>query len=181
MCRIVALGATDGSSPGVVKKKVQQVGAERPASQAATEEARAKPQKWLHGLDLDPNNLSMDAEGSTVSPWSEKARTPDEEAAPGSAAVPGAPAKPGADMARWEGDIEDKEERRRWFKKFGINPREMQQTADKINKEMAPKEKKEKHKSLYKVSEKEKKRRKTGGDGHLSFAAKERMGSNRGG
>mmetsp|Transcript_33523 Transcript_33523/g.94922 ORF Transcript_33523/g.94922 Transcript_33523/m.94922 type:complete len:101 (+) Transcript_33523:691-993(+) len=73
-----------------------------------------------------------------------------------------------------------KEERRAWIQRFGCLPAEMQQLSDKLAKQDAPKEKKEKHKSLYKVSEKDKKKRKTGGDGHMPFHAKERMASNRG-
>ena len=76
-------------------------------------------------------------------------------------------------------DAKDTEERRRWFKRFGVMPEDMQRAAEKVAKDSEPKEKKAKHHSLYKVSEREKKRRKTGGDGHLSFSAKERMASNR--
>jgi hypothetical protein len=176
-CRMVMLGAIDGSSPGVVKKAPQAAGAERPASMALVDAVKAKPQKWLHGLDLEPDKLSVEVENATPSPWSTKHQataegsgsTPKES---GSCYVAGSA---GADLLRADFQTEDQEERRRWMKRFGINPGEMQQASDKIAKEMAPKEKKEKHKSLYKVSDKEKKRRKTGGDGHLPFHAKERM------
>mmetsp|Transcript_44413 Transcript_44413/g.96527 ORF Transcript_44413/g.96527 Transcript_44413/m.96527 type:complete len:466 (+) Transcript_44413:58-1455(+) len=164
VCRLITLGAADGHRPAPA-------GVAQAASAASSQAdggtaAKPKPEKWLHGLDLNPHAMPACSEDATVCPWSQKAVS---EAA-GS--------DPVAEPLRMPG-IDDKEERRRWLKRFGCLPQEMQSLSDKITKANEPKEKKEKHKSLYKVSEKEKKRRKTGGDGHLPFHAKERMHSTR--
>lgn len=164
VCRLVTLGAIDGKGPGLEASSKPQGPTVAPAGAAAV---APKPQKWLHGLDLDPDAMPTTADDATLSPWALK------EAALMPKAEDGKP-------IRAEFNLEDTEERRRWFKKFGINPNEMQKLSDKMAKEDAPKEKKEKRKSIFKVSDKEKQRRKTGGDGHLPFSAKERMSSNRG-
>eukprot|EP00929_Paragymnodinium_shiwhaense_P054989 TRINITY_DN27577_c0_g1_i1.p1 TRINITY_DN27577_c0_g1~~TRINITY_DN27577_c0_g1_i1.p1 ORF type:complete len:472 (+),score=144.30 TRINITY_DN27577_c0_g1_i1:102-1517(+) len=174
-CRILTLGAVDGSKPGVPEgaglKEKQYYGGN---AEPSPEEAKPKkPEKWLHGLELDPNAMPAAADDATPSPFKE---TADEIAAKERAEGEKTPAAR-ADFA----DMSD-EEKRSWARKFGIDPRDMQKLADKIAQANAPKEKiqKDKRKSLYKVSEKEKKARKTGGDGHLPFHAKERMANNRG-
>eukprot|EP00933_Yihiella_yeosuensis_P026983 TRINITY_DN20934_c0_g1_i1.p1 TRINITY_DN20934_c0_g1~~TRINITY_DN20934_c0_g1_i1.p1 ORF type:complete len:472 (+),score=126.75 TRINITY_DN20934_c0_g1_i1:64-1479(+) len=170
VCRMITLGAVDGSRPGVKEDAASSSGA---YTYRKPEEAGAsKPQKWLHGLELDPHAVPAQSDDATTCPWSAKA---DAEAKARAEAAANAPAE------RPDFSGMDKEEKRRWMQRFGMKPEEMLFASDKLAKENAPKEKKEKHKSLYKVSEKEKKRRKTGGDGHLPFQAKERMhGSGRG-
>lgn len=165
-CRMVALGSIDGAGPPMPAPK----GAAAAAAVKA-EPPKLPPQKWLHGLDLDPNALPAPADDATVSPWSEKVVE--------SAGVDGSTGPDGAPL-RLDVKLDDPEERRRWIQRFGCLPVQMQQLSDKLAKMDKPKEKKEHHKSLYKVSEKEKKRRKTGGDGHLPGHAKERMQANRG-
>lgn len=165
VCRLIALGAADGSQPGL--SNVQE-------GSSAAASAPPKPQKWLHGLDLDPSNLPAGADDATPSPWSEKV------ASGIGGSVAGAEAEAVEGLVRPDFSLTDKEERRRWTQRFGCVPEEMQRLSDRLAKAAQPKEKKDKHKSLYKVSEKEKKRRKTGGDGHLPFHAKERMASNKG-
>jgi len=163
VCRMITLGAVDGSRPGVNEA----IDAQRKYSYKKPEEleAKTKPQKWLHGLDLDPKSMPTDADDATPSPWAEKAVKVEDPNQP--------PERP--DFSGM-----DKDERRRWMQRFGIKPHEMLQASDKIEKENQPKEKKEKRQSLYKVSEKEKKRRKTGSDSHLPFSARERMQAGRG-
>mmetsp|Transcript_36882 Transcript_36882/g.68913 ORF Transcript_36882/g.68913 Transcript_36882/m.68913 type:complete len:473 (-) Transcript_36882:173-1591(-) len=165
VCRLLTLGAIDGSRPGVRAEAIPR-GPEFSGPGGADLTSSVKPQKWLHGLDLDPNAMPLAADDSTLSPWSEQAKAASVRAADGSE---------GAGPLRLDVQTGDREERRRWLQRFGCLPEEFQSAEDKVNKMNQPKEKKEKHKSLYKVSEKEKKRRKTGGDGHLPFHAKERM------
>lgn len=168
VCRLVSLGALDGSRPGVIERKPSYYGPRLGQDASADDNvATAKPQKWLHGLELEPSTMPSAADDATPNPWSEVA------------ASVGPHLKDSAEL-RLNFDTEDKEERRRWLRRFGCVPEELQRVSDKLEKDEAPKEKKDKHKSLYKVSEKEKKRRKTGGDGHLPFHAKERMSSNNG-
>lgn len=169
VCRMISLGATDGSRPGVPeRKRTDKKASDGSVPSSASTPAPQKPEKWLHGLDLDPDSLPADADDATPSPWSENAKI-----AAMASALEAAP-------MRAEFDGMDKEERRRWVKKFGVAPTELQKASDRLTKLDEPKEKKEpKRKSIYKVSEKEKKARKTGGDGHLPFAAKERMANNR--
>mmetsp|Transcript_23412 Transcript_23412/g.54485 ORF Transcript_23412/g.54485 Transcript_23412/m.54485 type:complete len:431 (-) Transcript_23412:86-1378(-) len=170
VCRLIAMGASDGSSPGLVSTQAKGPSATPASSTSAGSEGgkAEKPEKWLHGLDLDPEAMPAPSEDSTMSPWCEKAiaiEAAQAEAAAKEAAIP----------ARISSDAMDDEERRRWKARFGCLPEEMQRLSDKITEENQPKEKKQHHKSLYKVSEKEKKRRKTGTDSHLPFAARERM------
>ncbi|CAJ1367948.1 unnamed protein product [Effrenium voratum] len=158
VCRMITLGAVDGSRPGV---KATPEGEKYSPEEAAAK----KPQKWIHGLELDPKAMPGTAEDATPNPWAKKPETAQAEDLP--------PERP--DFSGM-----DREERRRWMKRFGIKPHEMLSASDKLQKDNAPKEKKEKRQSLYHVSEKEKKRRKTGGDGHLPFHARERMQAGRG-
>lgn len=145
VCRMVALGAVDGSRPGVKDivdpnkrsyRKPEEPGAEP-----------AKPEKWMHGLELDPDTMPATSEDATVSPWSEAAKAEE---------IYRMSLKTNAPLERPDFGTMDKEERKRWMQRFGCRPEEMLQLSDKLVKENTPKEKKEKHKSLYKVSEKEK-------------------------
>lgn len=160
VCRMITLGAVDGSRPGVKDMPSAKYSYKKPE-----EEVAPKPQKWLHGLELDPKAMPSDADGATPNPWTQKE-------------VP--KVDPNLPPERPDFSGMDKEEKRRWMHRFGIKPDEMLSASDKIQKENEPKQKKEKHKSLYKVSEKEKKRRKTGTDSHLPFSARERMQAGRG-
>jgi len=162
VCRLVTLGSADGATPTLAPKH-----GERGTD---AELKKPPPQKWLHGLDLDPSAMPAAADDATLSPWSESAVAAATSTAEGEGLL-----RPSFDTSG------DKEERRRWARRFGAIPEDMLKLSDKLEEVAKPKEKKEFHKSLYKVSEKEKKRRKTGGDGHLPFSARERMGANRGG
>eukprot|EP00927_Polykrikos_kofoidii_P036499 TRINITY_DN30821_c0_g1_i1.p1 TRINITY_DN30821_c0_g1~~TRINITY_DN30821_c0_g1_i1.p1 ORF type:complete len:472 (-),score=100.36 TRINITY_DN30821_c0_g1_i1:73-1488(-) len=168
-CRMISLGAVDGSRPGV--KHVAAASAQD--GQGSDVAVQKKPEKWLHGLDLDPSSLPAAAENATQCPWTEKGERVAKGGGEGTIEAITAPLRPSFDTS-------DPEERRRWLRRFGCRPEEMLRVSDKLAHESAPKEKKEKYQSVYKVSEKEKKRRKTGGDGHLPFAAKERMSANKG-
>ncbi|CAK9033189.1 unnamed protein product [Durusdinium trenchii] len=159
VCRMITLGAVDGSRPGVKDMPTAKYSYKKPE-----DEAPPKPQKWLHGLELDPKAMPQDADDATANPWTKKEVASD----------------PNLPPERPDFSGMDKEEKRRWMHRFGIKPDEMLSASDKLQKESEPKQKKEKHKSLYKVSEKEKKRRKTGSDSHLPFSARERMQAGRG-
>merc|ERR1719310_2357201 len=100
------MGSADGVTPTVALRHGERgTGVEPPKPQ---------PQKWLHGLDLDPSAMPAAADDATVSPWSETAVA----AATGTAQDEGL-LRPSFDTAG------DKEERRRWMRRFGAVPEDM--------------------------------------------------------
>mmetsp|Transcript_23586 Transcript_23586/g.74318 ORF Transcript_23586/g.74318 Transcript_23586/m.74318 type:complete len:432 (-) Transcript_23586:91-1386(-) len=162
VCRIVALGAADGGPAA---------GTPTPASATDKPAGGPKPQKWLHGLDLDPAAPPAQAADATPSPWATGPATV--AASAGAGAEGGTPQPP----LRPIFEPGDAEAQRRWRERFGILPEEMLSASDKVAKEMQPKEKKEKRQSLY-YSQKGEKRFKAGKGGHEGFLQKERRAAN---
>lgn len=156
-CRMIALGAADGGSPAVSSTAT---------AAAGSQPAAPKPQKWLHGLDLDPLALPAPADDATPSPWAEKPAT--ETGGPANEALP---------LLRPILAPGDEEAQRRWKKRFGVLPQELLSASDRVEKESQPKEKKDKRQSLY-YSQKGEKRFKAGKGGHEGFLQKERRAAN---
>jgi len=147
-CRMVALGAADGG--------------------ASNDSAKQPPQKWLHGLDLDPDAIPAPADDATRSPWSEEALRIE-------AAKKEDPNKDAPPLRLGLAACLEGEDKRRWLQRFGCLPTEMQSASDKIQRELEPKEKekKEKRTSIY-WNQKSDKRFKAGKGHGDSFHQKER-------
>ncbi|CAJ1435833.1 unnamed protein product, partial [Effrenium voratum] len=120
VCRMITLGAVDGSRPGVKATPEGEKYSPEAASRFQEEAAAKKPQKWIHGLELDPKAMPGTAEDATPNPWAKKPETAQAEDLP--------PERP--DFSGM-----DREERRRWMKRFGIKPHEMLSASDKLQKE----------------------------------------------
>eukprot|EP00913_Durusdinium_trenchii_P020264 g19037.t1 len=78
VCRMITLGAVDGSRPGVKDMPTAKYSYKKPEDTCleillgSCDEAPPKPQKWLHGLELDPKAMPQDADDATANPWTKK-------------------------------------------------------------------------------------------------------------
>jgi hypothetical protein len=173
VCRMVALGSVPSTGPTAHSaaptgtRANQQQQQQQPQPNQVCSAPEPKNQKWLHGLDLDPHAPPAQAADATSSPWIETKKPSEDE----KQLQP--PLK--LDVT----DLMDPADKRRWLKKFGVVPKDLQFASDRIEKdiekanEKANKAKGPRRESLY-GNQKSDKRFKAGKGSNDTFHQKER-------
>jgi len=174
VCRMVALGSVPSTVATARSAATTDTGAnqqqqQQPQPNQVSSASELKQQKWLHGLDLDPHAPPAQAADATPSPWLETKK-----------------ASEGEKLQPLQLDVTelmDPKDKRRWLKKFGVLPQDLQFASNRIANdvekanEKANKNKGPRRESLY-SNQKSDKRFKAGKGSNDAFHQKERRAAN---